>query len=50
MAPPMTALAAVTSDPDEAAELAGAAVCRFSAMGMNTDNELARALLGETAK
>jgi len=46
----MTALAAATPDPDEAAELAGAAVCRFSAMGMNTDIELARALLGESAK
>jgi len=46
----MTALAAATEDADEAAELAGAAVCRFSAMGMNTDNELARALLGESAK
>ncbi len=46
----MTALSASTEDPDEAAELAGAAVCRFSAMGMKPDVELARALLGRSAR
>jgi tetratricopeptide (TPR) repeat protein len=46
----MTALAGLTEDPDEAAELAGAAVCRFTAMGMNVDADVARGVLGESAK